>query len=107
MPEAFAVETVPLVAGEDGVIRVESTRVPLGTVVGAFLDGSSAEEISEQYPSVSLGVAYQVIGYYLLHRAELDSYLRGREAAREQTQRANESRWPADGLRARLLSRRK
>jgi hypothetical protein len=37
--------------------------LPLDTVIGAFQDGATAEEIAQQYPSATLGVVYQVIGY--------------------------------------------
>ena len=106
MPEVLATQTGPLVTGPDGVIRVESTRVPLD-IVAAFEAGATAEEIAQQYPTVSLAAAYQVNGYYLQHRDELDHYLAGRSGQRLATRVLNESRWPLDGLRDRLLARRK
>lgn len=48
--------TVPLTIGEDGVIRIGKTRVTLDTVVYAFQDGATAEEIASQYPSLDLRV---------------------------------------------------
>ena len=69
MPEALAIDALPLVVGEDGVILVAGTRVPLDTIVESFQDGATAEEISQQYPTVSLADTYQIIGYYLRHRA--------------------------------------
>ena len=107
MAEALTIETVPLVSGEDGVIRIQGTRVPLETVISAFLDGVTAEEIAQQYPTVSLAATYQVIGYYLGHRTELDGYVAGRLAKQAATRALNESRWPSDGIRERLLARRK
>ena len=59
------VETVPLGTGADGVIRVAGTRVTLETVVEAFRDGATAEEIVQQYPSLFLADVYQILGYYL------------------------------------------
>ncbi len=106
MAEALANDTVPLVAGEDGVIRVDGTRVPLDTIAAAFREGATSEEIAQQYPSLSLAAVYQVIGYYLNHRAELEPYLARRTAQRVATQALNESRWPADAIRERLLARR-
>jgi len=64
--------TVPLTIGEDGVIRVGKTRVTLDTVVYAFQDGATAEEIASQYPSLDLSDVYLVIAYYLKHRAEVE-----------------------------------
>jgi uncharacterized protein (DUF433 family) len=107
MPEALAIERVPLIAGDDGVIRIEGTRIPLETIIAAFQEGCTAEEISQQYPSVPLGVVYQVVGYYLGHRSELDTYIANREAVHAYVRNLNESRWPSTGIRERLLARRK
>ena len=107
MPEALAIDALPLLKGEDGVIRVAGTRVPLDTIVEAFLDGATAEGISESYPTVSLADTYQIIGYYLRHRAELDRYLSDRNEQRREIRALNESRWPSAGIRERLLARRK
>ena len=57
--------TIPLKTDKDGVIRVSKTRVTLDTIVTAFLEGLTAEEISVQYPVVPLADVYSVIGYYL------------------------------------------
>jgi uncharacterized protein (DUF433 family) len=69
------VDTIPVAIDAEGVIRVAETRVTLETLVEAFQDGAAAKEIAQQYPSVSLGDIYQVIGYYLHHTAEVDAYV--------------------------------
>ena len=58
-------ERVPLTADSDGVIRVAGTRVTLDTVAEAFQQGATAEEIVQQYPSLSLADVYSVFGYLL------------------------------------------
>jgi hypothetical protein len=40
-----ATEPVPLVQGADGVMRVRGSRISLDTVLAAFRDGATAEEI--------------------------------------------------------------
>jgi len=107
MSEALAVEAVPLTAGKDGVIRVQGSRVTLDTNVAAFEDGATAEEIAQQFPTLSLAVVYQVIGYYLRHRVDLQAYFEKRAKQHAITRIANESRWPSLGIRERLLARRK
>lgn len=107
MPRALATEAVPLVWDDDRVIRIEGTRVPLETLVETFQEGATPEEIAQKYPSVSLAVIYQVIGYYLQHRTDLDDYVKARTIQREARKVLNESRWPADGIRERLLAGRK
>ena len=103
---ALTTEPVPLVFGPDGVMRVAGTRVTLETVLAAFAEGATAEEIAQQYPSISLADAYQVIGYGLLHSSELAPYLAQRRQDSDAARRSNESRWPPDGIRGRLTARR-
>ncbi|MDQ2947814.1 MAG: DUF433 domain-containing protein [Acidobacteriota bacterium] len=106
MTELLKVESIPLAIGTDGVMRVRSTRVTLDSLVTAFFEGATAEEIAQQYPTVSLADIYQVIGYYLRYETELQGYLSGRRQSVDEAKRANESRCPADGIRERLLVRR-
>jgi hypothetical protein len=80
--------------------------VTLDAIVAAFQEGATAEEIAQQYSSVSLADVYQVIGYYLRHSAELESYLTRRREQTEETRRINEKRWSPEGIRERLLARR-
>ncbi|MBI4483382.1 MAG: DUF433 domain-containing protein [Acidobacteria bacterium] len=99
-------ETPPLETDADGVVRVGKTRVTLDTVILAFSDGATAEEIAQQYPSLQLADIYSVIGYYLHHRAEVDAYLRQRAQQAEQVRNLNEARFDPSGVRDRLLARR-
>jgi uncharacterized protein (DUF433 family) len=96
----------PIRTDADGVARVGGTRVRLETVVNAFNGGSGAEEIVLQYPSLDLTDVYAVIAYYLWHRADIDAYVRLREAAAAEVRRETEARFPPDGVRERLLARR-
>jgi len=97
---------VPLRTDEHGVMRVGKTRVPLDTVVFAFNQGSSPEEIVLSYPTLDLEDVYAVVNYYLHNRAEVDCYLSQREAEAARVREENEKRFPPAGIRARLLARR-
>jgi uncharacterized protein (DUF433 family) len=99
-------ETIVLGMEPDGVIRVSGTRVPLETVIGAYEEGATPEQIVQQYPSIPLGDLYQVVGYYRRNRLEIERYLETRLRQAQQTQQSNEARWVPDGIRERLLSRR-
>jgi len=107
MNEQPTVEAMPLVTTVDGVIRVGGTRVTLDTLLAAFNEGATAEEIVQQYPSLSLADVYHAIGYCLRHSTELEPYLESRRRAILETRVSNESAWPPAGIRHRLLSRRK
>jgi uncharacterized protein (DUF433 family) len=90
----------------DGVIRVGGTRVTLDTVIAAYRDGATAEEIERQYPSLDLADVYAVIGDYLHRRTEVDTYLSERAAQAALVRRDNELRFEPSGVRERLLARR-
>ena len=72
-------DPIPLKTDPDGAIRIGKTRVTLDTVVTAFLEGATAEEIKEQYPSLQLADIYFAISYYLRHQSEIDAYLLERQ----------------------------
>ncbi len=96
---------VPLRTDSQGVIRVGQTRVTLDTVIGAFKQGASPETIASQYPAVTLVEVYAVIAYYLQHPAEIDAYLREREADAEHIRRELEDQFNPVGLREKLAAR--
>lgn len=105
---AFAVVTdpIPLYMNRDGVLLIGDTRVTFDTVVGAFTDGATPEEIVQQYPSLDLADIYAVLGYYLRHQAEVEVYLHRRQQHVQQVRQQNEARFPRAGIRDRLLARR-
>jgi uncharacterized protein (DUF433 family) len=97
-------QAVPLVK-LSGVWHVTGTRVPLDSIIFAYKQGATPEEISEQFTSVALGDVYAVIAYYLHNQEEVDRYLAQRAAQRAETRREIESRWDPTGVRDRLLAR--
>lgn len=106
MTLAIAIEPAPLELDANGVVRVGKTRVTLDTVVMAFLEGATAEEIGEQYTSLQLPDIYSTIGYYLKHKAEVDAYLLKRQRQAVAIRQETEQRFNPVGIRARLLARR-
>ena len=105
--QAFIATPPPLVTDADGAVRVAGSRVSLETLVTAFDEGATAEEIVQQYPSLSLGSVYGVIAYVLEHRAIVDSYVTERRRTASELQAEVEAHTPPDGFRARLLARRR
>lgn len=98
-------EIIPLETDADGVIRVSNTRVTLDTIVAAFKDGATAEEISQQYPTVPLADVYYIIGYYLHRQDEVEVYLGKRKREAVELQMQMEARFNPVGIRERLLAR--
>jgi uncharacterized protein (DUF433 family) len=101
-----AVFEIPIETDADGVIRIAGTRVTMDTLVAAFNEGATAEEIVQQYPSLELGDVYAVIGYYLHNRAEVEQYLERRREEASRVRSENEARFDPEGIRDRLLARR-
>ena len=97
---------IPLQEDDQGAILVENTRVTLDTVVFAFRAGSTAEEIAERFPAISLSAVYAAIAFYLQNQAEIDAYLERRRTEAEQLRQQIESRPGAKEFRDRLLARR-
>ena len=97
---------IPLEADADGVVRVGGTRVTLDTIVAAFREGATAEEIVYQYPSLNLADVYSVIGYYLQRRSDVETYLHRRQQEMDKVREQNEARFDPHGIRDRLLARR-
>ena len=97
---------VPLKSDKYGVVRVGETRVTLDMVVMAFLEGATAEEIVQQYPSLILADVYTVIGSYLQNRSAVEKYLRQRQMQVNKVRQENEAKFDPQGVRDRLLARR-
>jgi uncharacterized protein (DUF433 family) len=102
----ISAEQPPLMTSGDGIIYVGKTRVTLDTVVEAFNEGATVEEIAQQYPALGLADVYTAIAYYLNHKVEVDAYLLAGQAAAQQVQQENERRFNPVGIRDRLLARR-
>lgn len=101
-----ATMTVPIECTVDGVLRVEGTRIPIDTIIRAFQQGATAEEMALRYPTLKLADIYAVLSYYLQSQAEMDAYLQQRQEDAARVRQENEARFPPDGIRERLLARR-
>jgi uncharacterized protein (DUF433 family) len=91
-----------------GTWRIVSTRVSLDSVIYAFWDGATPEEICQDFPSLSLAQVYSVIAYYLTHRDQVDAYLKEQQQAAEQLRQELQTRHGdfLTDLRQRLLAHR-
>jgi uncharacterized protein (DUF433 family) len=99
-------ETAPIIVDLDGVARVGKTRVTLDTVVAAFSQGATAEEIVYRYPVLKLSDVYSTISFYLIHQQEVTEYLQQRQQHAQEIRVINEQKFDPQGLRDRLLARR-
>jgi HAD superfamily hydrolase (TIGR01509 family) len=97
---------IPLME-RDGELRVEGTRISLQFVIYEHREGASAEEIVTRFPTLKLAQVHTLLAYYLTNRESVDAYIREREAFAEAVRKEVETRFPQEGLRAKLLARLK
>jgi uncharacterized protein (DUF433 family) len=100
-------EPIPLNKTAEGVFRVGNTRVTLDTVITSYNLGATPEEIVQQFPTLLLADIYAVVTYYLRHKSEVEKYLGERRDKARVIRQENEKRFPAEGLRERLLARKR
>jgi uncharacterized protein (DUF433 family) len=101
-------DTAPPVSTDpDRVIRVAGTRVTLDTVVEAFEEGFTPEEIQQQYSSLGLGDVYGAIAYYLNHRGGVTAYMEERRRQGAAVRSEIDAREDRTEFRRRVLARQK
>ncbi len=61
---------------EQGTLRIAGTRVSLASVVQAYWNGDSPEEIVQSFPSLSLEKVHGALAHYLAHRVAVDAELK-------------------------------
>jgi uncharacterized protein (DUF433 family) len=106
MVQIMEAERVPLRMDETGSIRVGNTRVLLDLVISAHNTGVTPEQIVEAYPTLDLADVYDVIAYYLRHRAEIDDYIAERGIEAEELRRKIEANQDLSWIRDRIQAYR-
>ncbi len=101
--EQIALPSLPLRVDERGVIRVGRTRIPLETVLIAFRQGHTPEEIVMQFPALQLEDVYAIVTCYLHNREILDAYLEEVKRLGEKNREQWEALFPTRKLRQRWL----
>ena len=97
-------DPVPLRVDGSGAIRVGQSRVTLDVLLQYWRRGMKPEKIARGLDTLTLADVHGALAYYFRHEAELDNYLRQREAEaealRHEIEAANASRLAP--LKARL-----
>lgn len=76
---------------QSGVYRIGETKVSLDSIVYAYLDGASPEEIAERFPALSAEEVQGAIAFYLANRQEVHEYLKQQDAVWEAARRESEA----------------
>ncbi|MBN2011616.1 DUF433 domain-containing protein [candidate division KSB1 bacterium] len=102
-----AVVHPPIVNDSSGIVRVAGTRITLDTIVRAFKNGSTCEEIVYLYSVLRLADVYNIITHYLNNHDNVESYLSERQNKAIALQAEIEKHVDVSSIRERLLNRRK
>jgi uncharacterized protein (DUF433 family) len=98
---------VPLRELPNGTIRIGDSRIALERVIEEYLNGSTPEQIVENFDTLRLADVYAVLAYYLTHQREVEEYLRRQDQEAEAVRHLIEaSQPPRPGFLAELLARR-
>lgn len=95
-----------IVTDDNGTIRIKGSRVSLDAIVYQFKLGATAEQIQEDFPSLSLREVYGAIYFYLNNEAEIDEYLKRQEQAEAETINFIDEHFDSSALRERIRARR-
>jgi len=98
--------TAPLTYEEDGTIRIQGSRVTLDSILHAFQQGATAEQIQDSSPSVTLRDVYRMISYCLEKREQVDVYLNEQTQSAQELRRFLESRPAVISFREKIRTRR-
>lgn len=90
-----------------GILRIGKTRVSLDSVITAFNQGATPEQIVYDFDTLTLAEVYAAISYYLQNRETVDSYLAKRAKQNENLREANDARFNHQEIREKLLARRR
>jgi uncharacterized protein (DUF433 family) len=62
-----------------GRLRIEGTRITVNQIAVLCKEGLSAEEISKEYPHLSLAQIYASLAYYYANQEEMEKVLQEEE----------------------------
>jgi uncharacterized protein (DUF433 family) len=74
---------------------VIGSRIPLDTIVVAFLAGDSPETIVTSFSTLTLEQVYGGISFYLANREMIDEYLREADEEYERRRKESQAKDPA------------
>jgi uncharacterized protein (DUF433 family) len=100
-----AVQPSPIKDDGHGVLRIGGTRVSLDSIVCAYQNGATAEQIADDFPTLDLADIYIVIGLYLRHPNEVGDYMTAQGQRADEVRRQIAPIVAQEGIRQRLLAR--
>ena len=81
------------VTGSD-FVRLKGFRIGIEHVVRSYHEGYTPEQITQEFPGVSLETVYAVLTYYLHNKKEVDEYINRLMADIEQQMKKDDEKEP-------------
>lgn len=97
------IETI--IIDDNGTICIKGSRVSLDAILYQFKLGATAEQIQEDFPSLSMREVYGAIYFYLANEAEIEDYLKRQEQAETEAKDFIETNFDSSSLRERIRAR--
>jgi uncharacterized protein (DUF433 family) len=98
-------QNTPLILVNDGTIRMTGSRVSLEVIFREFKQGATAEQLLEDFPSLTLRDIYGAIYYYLDNTEAVEDYMRQQEDSAAETCAFLASHLDSAALRTRIRAR--
>jgi uncharacterized protein (DUF433 family) len=98
-------QNTPLIRSDDGTIRIKGSRVSLEVIVRQFKQGATAEQLLEDFPSLTLRDIYGAVYYYLDNTEAVEDYMRQQEDSAAEMRAFLASQLDSVALRARIRAR--
>lgn len=86
-------------------VRIGETRLLLDTVVAAYREGETVEQMAADFGVVDAPTLYRALSAYFEHQTEFDSYLAKGEAAFQVQRAASDSVRRSEVLRRRAAAK--
>jgi uncharacterized protein (DUF433 family) len=81
------------VIGSD-IVRLKGFRIGIEHIVRSYHEGYTPEQITQEFPGVSLETVYAILAYYLHNKKEVEGYIDQVMAVTEQHMKKDDEKDP-------------
>lgn len=76
------------------ILRLKGFRIGIEHIVGRYHEGYTPEQITQEFPGVSLETIYATLAYYLHNKKEVDDHINQLMVWTEQQMRKDDEKEP-------------
>jgi len=79
---------------QSNMMRLKGYRIGIEHIVKCYQEGFTAEQITQEFPGVSLEMIYMVLAYYLQNKQAVDKYINQQIIFTEQQMKQDDQKKP-------------